>query len=823
MTWIAMPASLGSQSGRSPAARGLWRRLAAQPQRVINRLQRDARHTWGQMLDWRRSTYTPLADLRLARYFSPLPLDVVDRQRESILDRAQLHSEHCFDLLGSGWVRVRHGMRALGTLRKRFPTAPAVIADSDGRWLAGRINPANLPTARRVWRQVDDAGYLPIDWQIDFKSGYRWSERCWHAWTPLASLPGRDMKVPWELGRCQHLTTFVWAYAITGDERYTRELRNQVLDFVATNPPRYGIQWRCPMDVGIRIFNWLVAWDLARAYGVRDVAFERTLAASALDHGRYLAAHLEWSPSRRGNHYLANLAGLVAIAAYLPRSPETDVWLAVGVQQLIVETKRQFLADGTNFEASTGYHRLATELVLYSTALALAMKEDRLAALSEYDAQLWTTLPALSTSPMKLYPLPESRHDRAAAPTGVGNHGNSCSGNDRRYSPFPPAHFARLEQAAEFAVWTTRPSGRAHLVGDHDSGRLLKLQPCFRPVSGEQAACRHLRSDAAGDASVIAGVAADALAPRKVWWVEQHDDFRHGIAAAAGLFARQDLLDCCNRSNGEPWETELVRQLVRRRPPASQQREPIFWVEAMEGKRPTNSQPLEAAQAAPNGSGPTGVPHLTLAAQLAMLTAVPNIAAYSTRIELPGKMSGTEVFDQLAWRAWPKFGLCIWRSPRLYLAVRCGPVGQEGYGGHAHNDQLAVELMVDEQPWIADPGTFLYTPDVTVRNAWRSAAAHYVPRPVDGREPAPLDAGLFELPDTTQAECLYAGQDGFLGVHYGYGQPVWRAVLLCHRGIEITDLADASLPLAPPPPVSAACSFRPSVPHAPGYGILARA
>src|SRR5690606_27451140 len=114
--------------------------------------------------------------------------------------------------------------------------------------------------------------------------------------------------------------------------------------------------------------------------------------------------------------------------------------------QLIVETERQFLADGANFEASTGYHRLATELVIYSTALVLAMKEDRLAALSDYDPQLWTALPALSPPPMNFYPFPDSRP-----------------------SPFPPAHFARLEHAAEFAVWTTRPSGRAHLVGDHDS------------------------------------------------------------------------------------------------------------------------------------------------------------------------------------------------------------------------------------------------------------------------------------------------------------------------------------------------------------------
>ena len=38
----------------------------------------------------------------------------------------------------------------------------------------------------------------------------------------------------------------------------------------------------------------------------------------------------------------------------------------------------------------------------------------------------------------------------------------------------------------------------------------------------------------------------------------------------------------------------------------------------------------------------------------------------------------------------------------------CLAVGQDGNGGHAHNDQLSIELNVDGEDWIADPGTYLY-------------------------------------------------------------------------------------------------------------------
>ena len=70
------------------------------------------------------------------------------------------------------------------------------------------------------------------------------------------------------------------------------------------------------------------------------------------------------------------------------------------------------------------------------------------------------------------------------------------------------------------------------------------------------------------------------------------------------------------------------------------------------------------------------------------------------RIELPGP----DPTDGRRILGYPAFGLYILRTSRVYLAVRCGPTGQNGRGGHDHNDQLALELMVDgkgfnSQPW----------------------------------------------------------------------------------------------------------------------------
>jgi len=55
-----------------------------------------------------------------------------------------------------------------------------------------------------------------------------------------------------------------------------------------------------------------------------------------------------------------------------------------------------------------------------------------------------------------------------------------------------------------------------------------------------------------------------------------------------------------------------------------------------------------------------------------------------------------------------------------FLSIRCGPIGQNGYGGHAHYDQLSIECFTDNS-WIArDPGTGTYTDDIETRNNFRS-------------------------------------------------------------------------------------------------------
>lgn len=374
------------------------------------------RHAAERRLDRRRPTLIrPLPGERLRTRL---------RHRPAVVPDIGDVLAHRFDLLGSGPVEWS---------REAAP----------GDWLAREVDDANLPLARELWRMVS-SGYRPIDWQRDPKSGYRWSARQWSRDLPPPPASA-DIKLPWELARLQHLPRLALAGA-------AQELRDQVLDFLATNPPRFGVNWRCPMDVAIRAANIALAADLLAVGGVAiDEPFAAVLAAALRMHGRFVYENLEWQPDYRGNHYLADIVGLLFCAAYLPRSDEADRWFGFAARELLAEVGSQFLADGGSHEGSTCYHRLSAELAAFGMALLLA--------------------------------------EGVAVPADQG---------------------ARLARMAAFLRDVTGPSGALVQIGDNDSGRLFKLSARgdLDPVETVEALDAVLGAAQAGHGTLAADLAS---------------------------------------------------------------------------------------------------------------------------------------------------------------------------------------------------------------------------------------------------------------------------------------------------------------------------
>ena len=476
--------------------------------------------------------------------------------------------------------------------------------------------------------QAIEQPYERIDWHCDFDSGYQWNSKKWHK--DIQPKSGADIKVPWELARCQHLPQMAVMYGIArrGTEAYNqlspevllREFRNQVLDFIRANPPRFGVNWVCTMDVAIRVSNWLLAYDIFQNNGAKlDSGFMQEFSKSVLQHGLHIVNNLEYSEKLTSNHYLSNIAGLLFVAVHLPEHEESSRWYGFAVQELVKEMEKQVYDDGTDFEASTCYHRLVLEMFFFSTWVTVV-----------YDRRF------------------NGENYRQTAEAIFG-----CKYVERLYKMF------------DVVRYLLKPNGRMPQIGDNDSGQFIKLYP------------------------------REAL------------DMRYLLALGAAFF------------NEPKWK---VRE--------------YFHTE--------------------------------------------NSADDISEVVILYGSDGKQKWDMLEWgsvndiksKEFSDSGWYVMRHGNNYCIVSCGPNGQNGNGGHCHNDKLSFELCLNNKDIIVDPGTYVYTSSPEWRNRFRGTDFHNTVK-IESEEQNVIDKqNLFRLEDNAMARCLKwevgEGVDTFVGEHHGY-------------------------------------------------------
>jgi hypothetical protein len=322
-----------------------------------------------------------------------------------------------------------------------------------------------------------------IDWRVDFKSGRRWPLR--HGSLLRAAYgDGSDIKVPWELSRAQHLPLLAAAHRVSGERRYLEELGTQLESWISANPVELGPNWASTMDVAIRAANWVAALALVAEAAESEPWFQTTL-QSLLLHGRFVRSHLEWSEVR-GNHYLANVVGLLPVAALYSNGAEGRGWAEWAAGALVSELEHQIRDDGCAHEASIPYHRLVTELFLCGTQAVDALLPGRLT--DEYRARLQPMLAVVRgyTRPDGLAPQVGDADDGRFLPLG----GYGADPRDHRHlfaqagepftlatksTAFREGGFYVLRNADVYAIVRCGDTGRYGL-GGHSHNDQLSLE-----------------------------------------------------------------------------------------------------------------------------------------------------------------------------------------------------------------------------------------------------------------------------------------------------------------------------------------------------------
>jgi hypothetical protein len=238
-----------------------------------------------------------------------------------------------------------------------------------------------------------------------------------------------DIKYLWELNRHLHLVTLAQAYALGGDARYFRIIRRHLESWFEECPYAIGPNWSNALELGIRLINWSVAWQLlggasSPLFEDAEVArFRRRWLDAVYQHAQFIHGHLSLYSSAN-NHLIGEAAALFIAAVTWPCWPQARTWREEAKAILEREILLQNAADGVNLEQAAAYQRFELELLV---------------------------LPLL---------------------TGKAN------GQE-----FSPAFASRIEAMMEYLASIMDAGGNVPMIGDSDDGAVVKLVP-GRQVSG---------------------------------------------------------------------------------------------------------------------------------------------------------------------------------------------------------------------------------------------------------------------------------------------------------------------------------------------------
>lgn len=249
-----------------------------------------------------------------------------------------------------------------------------------------------------------------IKWHEDFKSGNAWKKGVFYLKQRRSTSKGADIKVPWELSRGHHLLWLGEAYLITKDERYAKEVVEEIEDWWLENPFMYSVNWTCTMDVAIRAVNWLYAIGMILDSPAMSEAFVRNFYRSLYQHGWFIYNNLEQTVPYSNNHLFSDLAGLTYLSQFFNNTKRGKEWSAYVIPTLFMEIRNQVLPSGVHYERSVSYHRLMTEMILASLYV-LKRAGTNIPADIEYRAGSMLSYISSYSKPNHLSPLIEDNDD----------------------------------------------------------------------------------------------------------------------------------------------------------------------------------------------------------------------------------------------------------------------------------------------------------------------------------------------------------------------------------------------------------------------------
>ncbi len=271
---------------------------------------------------------------------------------------------------------IKHNFKIFSLETSNFNQKTSNINDSKSQnnleLLIKNIVPDEFQTQSKAIVALIVQNYQFIDWHSDLKNQYTWNPKAKYVQIKYENEKNADIKFPWELSRLNYLPILATSYDCENveTEKFKTEVINEILDFIAFNPPTCGVNWKSPMEIAIRSFNIVLSLNiLYKSNHTFNEEFLKIVSNYLYFSGLFIWENIEWSNGLRNNHYFANLMGLIAISNIFPDDKIMKEIHTKSIQKFTKEILVQFNEDGSNFEGSVPYHFFMLEILYYTFEL----------------------------------------------------------------------------------------------------------------------------------------------------------------------------------------------------------------------------------------------------------------------------------------------------------------------------------------------------------------------------------------------------------------------------------------------------------------------
>lgn len=178
-----------------------------------------------------------------------------------------------------------------------------------------------------------------------------------------------DIKYTWELNRHLHMVPLAKAFHLSGDERFLSAIAHHLRSWLEQCPYPLGPNWCSSLELGIRLINWSIVWQLAGGaespmfFEANGKVFRDQWLESIYRHVHFIRRHLS-RYSSANNHLIGEAAGMFVAMTTWPYWPEFSHWHTEAREILEAESAAQNFDDGVNREQAVGYQQFVFDLLL---------------------------------------------------------------------------------------------------------------------------------------------------------------------------------------------------------------------------------------------------------------------------------------------------------------------------------------------------------------------------------------------------------------------------------------------------------------------------